>query len=151
MQVQPEQVLQAFIAMNTKTDSVWSMYIVVHLGVLWFIFVGHRPLLAVERLMAFAGYTVFIFANARSLDDSYLMLQAMRLDIMGTLRTQFAVMPETFKSIVEVDYALRQQVIFVSHGVAWVVVLLVLGFRNRLIAQYHRAFPEHAAQAPAKE
>jgi hypothetical protein len=147
--VQAEQVLQAFFALSAKIDSVWSMYIVVNLGVLWFIFLSQRPFLFLERLMAFAGYTVFMYANANSLIDSYQMLQAMRLDIISSLRTQVQTMPEIFKAIAEIDYEWsRSHLILMSHGVTWAVMVLFLGFRNWMIAYHRRAFPEHAA-APA--
>jgi hypothetical protein len=149
--IQIEQVLQAFFALGTKIDTIWSMYVMVNLGVLWFVFVTQRPFLFVERLMAFAGYTLLVLANANSLVDSYLMMQGMRLDIMNHMHAQFAHMPETFKSIVEIDYASRQQIIYLSHGVTWVVIVLFLGFRNRMITHYRRTFPEHASVPVVKE
>ena len=40
-----EAVLEALLQTANQVDNQWSMYIVVHLGLFWFFFLVHRPLL----------------------------------------------------------------------------------------------------------
>ena len=42
-------------------------------------------------------------------------------------------------------YGGREELIYVTHGAAFIVVALLLIFRNVIIRRYERDFPRHAA------
>ena len=52
--------MDALMSVSAKLDNLWSMYIVVHLGILWFLFLVHRPLLLAERMIALIAYGGFV-------------------------------------------------------------------------------------------
>jgi hypothetical protein len=72
--------MQALDSVGAKIDDLWSMYIVVNLGLLWFFFLVHRPLLVIERVIAWVGYGGFIYVNGGALVKAYTKLEALRLD-----------------------------------------------------------------------
>jgi hypothetical protein len=135
--------VQNFVAAGTKIDGLWSMYIVVQLGVLWFVFLVHRPLLISERILALGGYGFFLFANGRSLVHSYELSEAMRFDLVNHFKDGFINTPDVLRTLTSMDYSNRDDLIFWTHGVAWLVAAFILLFRNSMIRYYQRKFPDY--------
>ena len=136
--------LDAMVSTGNQIDSEWSMYIVVHLGLFWFFFLIHRPLLVVERAIALFAYGAFAYINGNSLISTYNLLEAMRSDLVTRFRDELANTPQTAKVLAENFYGGRDELIFVTHGAALLVVALLLIFRNAIIRRYERDFPRHA-------
>jgi hypothetical protein len=136
--------LGALVSAGAQIDSEWSMYIVVHLGLFWFFFLVHRPLLLIERAIALFAYAAFIYINGNSLIGSYNLLEAMRSDLVTRFRDGLANTPEMAKVLTASYYGGREELIYVTHGAALVVVALLLIFRNRIIRRYEHDFPRHA-------
>jgi len=143
-----QQLLDGLLAAGTKIDNLWSMYIVVHLGVFWFFFLMQRPLLFIERFMALLAYSIFAYINGMALISSYRLLEAMRSDAVLNFRDAFARTPETLRMMMTVDYSDRDVLILLTHLGAWVFVALILLFRNSMIRYYRRHYPEYSANSP---
>jgi len=142
---------QTLVMVSNKIDGLWQMYIAVHLGIFWLLFFMHRPLLAVERIIALIAYTFFSAVNGKALTDTYALLNNLRLDLLDNFPEAFARVPETAALMQSVDYTDRTMLILISHGMAWVLVVLTLGFRNSMIRAYRRQFPGYVepGKAPA--
>ena len=136
--------LEAMVETGNQIDSEWSMYIVVHLGLFWFFFLIHRPLLLVERAIALFAYGAFAYINGNSLISTYNMLEAMRSDLVTSFRDALANTPATANELAQNYYGGRDELILVTHGAAFAVVALLLAFRNVIIRRYERDFPRHA-------
>jgi hypothetical protein len=136
--------LEAMVSTGSQIDSEWSMYIVVHLGLFWFFFLIHRPLLVVERAIAMFAYGAFAYINGNSLISTYNLLEAMRSDLVTRFRDELVNTPATMRVLAENYYGGREELIYVTHGAALVVVALLLVFRNAIIRRYERDFPRHA-------
>jgi len=136
--------VQNFFAAGAKIDGLWSMYVVVQLGILWFVFLVHRPLLIIERLLALCGYGFFLFANGQSLIHGYKLSEAMRYDLVNHFKDGFTNMPDMFKVLTSLDYSDRGDMIFWTHGVAWMAAAGILLFRNKMVRYYAQQYPEHA-------
>jgi hypothetical protein len=136
-----EIMFESLMTQGTKIDNLWSMYIVVQLGVFWFFFLLHRPLLIVERLIALLAYTLFTFINGSALVNSYLFLEALRADTVNTFRAQLENAPFVYQALVMSDFSDRPNLIFMTHGGALVFVVLILLFRNSMISYYYKSFP----------
>lgn len=136
--------LEAMVSTGNQIDSEWSMYIVVHLGLFWFFFLVHRPLLVIERAIALFAYGSFVYINGNSLIGTYNLLEAMRSDLVGHFRNELAATPQMAKVLAATAYDGREEVIYMTHGAAFVVVALLLIFRNVIIRRYERDFPKHA-------
>ncbi len=137
--------LEAMVSTGSQIDSEWSMYIVVHLGLFWFFFLIHRPLLVVERTIALFAYGAFAYINGNSLISTYTLLEAMRSDLVTRFRNELANTPAMARVLADNYYGGREELIYVTHGAAFIVVALLLIFRNVIIRRYERDFPRHAA------
>jgi hypothetical protein len=136
--------LEALVSTGSQIDSEWSMYVVVHLGLFWFFFLIHRPLLIVERAIALFAYGAFAYINGNSLINTYNLLEAMRSDLVTRFRDALANTPQMAKVLAADYYGGRDELIYVTHGAAFAVVALLLIFRNAIIRRYERDFPRHA-------
>lgn len=131
-----EAVLDALIQTKNQVDNQWSMYIVVHLGLFWFFFLVHRPLLLVERAIALFAYGAFIYINGSALIDTYTFLEAMRLDLLKNLESELVNAPRIESVLNMFNFEDTTQLILITHGVAFCVVALFLIFRNTMVRRY---------------
>ncbi|MEJ2227997.1 MAG: hypothetical protein P8Y67_07135 [Alphaproteobacteria bacterium] len=138
--------MQTLDSVGAKVDNLWSMYIVVNLGILWFFFLVHRPLLVIERAIACIGYGGFIYVNGGALIEAYEMLEAVRLDLTKRFSQDFNLAPETYQHLVSQNYDDRLMLIAFSHLGALASIIMLFAFRNVLIRRYYRLFPEQAAR-----
>jgi hypothetical protein len=134
--------LEVYLSAGTKIDNLWSMYIVVHLGLFWFFFLVHRPLLVVERAIAILAYIGFVYINGNALINSYRFLEAVRRDLIGKVAKEFAQAPETLKVLAGVSYDGRDEMIWFTHIGACVLVLALFVLRNIMIKRYYASYPE---------
>jgi hypothetical protein len=137
-------VLQTLVQAGSQIDSQWSMYIVVHLGLFWFFFLVHRPLLFIERGVALCAYAGFVFINGNALANTYRFLEALRTDLTTRFADEVARAPATARALASINYADRDDIILVTHGIAFLVVALFLLFRNTMIKRYGDKFPNFA-------
>jgi len=137
-------VLDAMIQTGNQIDSQWSMYIVVHLGLFWFFFLVHRPLLLVERAIALFAYGAFAYINGNGLLYTYNFLEALRLDMLDRFQSELAGMPQMANALATTSFGDREEFILVTHLGAFSVVALFLLFRNLMIRRYERLYPRHA-------
>jgi hypothetical protein len=136
------ELLQTLLAAGDKVDSQWSMYIVVHLGLFWFFFLVHRPLLIVERILAVFAYLVFAYLNGTGLINSYAFLEAVRRDLVTKFGRDLNAIPDTLQVLSKTSYAGAQDIIMITHGGGVVLVLLLFITRNVMIRRYFRSYPE---------
>jgi len=140
---------QTLVMVSNKVDGLWQMYIGVHLGIFWLLFFMHRPLLASERFIALIAYTFFAAVNGKAMMDTYALLDSLRLDLLNSFPEAVARVPDTAALMQSVDYGDRTMLILISHGLAWVLVVLTLAFRNQMIKAYQRQFPGYVEPAKA--
>jgi len=142
--------IETMMAVGAKLDNLWSMYIVVHLGILWFLFLVHRPLLIVERLIALVAYAGFVYVNGSALIHSYALVEAIRTDLVTRFGRELAGTPETLRLLSERAAGTHprgaEDLIMVSHLAALVIVALLLLFRNSMIRRYYQLYPEQTGK-----
>jgi hypothetical protein len=141
-----EGMLEALVETGNQIDSAWSMYIVVHLGLFWFFFLVHRPLLFIERVVALFAYAAFAYINGNGLLITYGFLEALRADLVANFGRELANAPATARALAGFYFGERQEMIMVTHGVALLVVAGFIMFRNTIIGRYARMFPKHAPE-----
>ena len=139
--------LQTLDSIGAKIDDLWSMYIVVNLGILWLFFLVHRPLLIIERVIAWVAYGGFVYVNGGALILAYTRLEAVRLDLTKNFAQDFAQAPETFKDLLAQSYDERSLLIAFTHLGALTLVLVLFAFRNAMIRRYYRQYPEKTAHS----
>jgi hypothetical protein len=134
--------LEVWSSAGDKIDNLWQMYIVVHLGLFWFFFLVHRPLLIVERLLAVFAYVGFAYINGNALIKAYQFLEAMRSDLVTKYTRDFAQAPETLRMLGSDSYAGRDELILLTHMGGFALVLALFVMRNVMIRRYFAAYPE---------
>jgi hypothetical protein len=132
---------------GNQIDSEWSMFIVVHLGLFWFFFLVHRPLLVFERLVALFAYGAFAFINANALKYAYAFLEATRSDLVTRFANELSSTPNMAAILSGTNFGDRGDLLMLTHGGAFVIVSILLIFRNVIIRRYERAFPQRAPAA----
>jgi hypothetical protein len=137
-------VLDAMIQTGNQIDSQWSMYIVVHLGLFWFFFLVHRPLLFVERAIALFAYGAFAYINGNGLLYTYNFLEALRIDMLDRFQSELAGMPQMANALATTSFGDREEFILITHLGAFGVVAMFLLFRNLMIRRFERLYPRYA-------
>ncbi len=140
-------ILDALVQTGSQIDSQWSMFIVVHLGLFWFFFLVHRPLLVFERAVALFAYGAFAFINGNALKHTYAFLEAMRSDLVTQFPNDLANAPKMANALTSLYFGDRAELITLTHGGAFAVVTVFLIFRNVIIRRYERVFPQRAPTA----
>jgi hypothetical protein len=138
-----DQLLESLIDAGAQVDNLWSMYIVVNLGLFWFFFLMQRPLIFVERIVALVAYAAFSIINGNALIASYRLLEAIRVDLVNNMQRGAENAPAILSAVSSVTYVNRPDLIWATHGGAIVFVILVLTFRNAMIEYYKRHYPEY--------
>src|SRR5262245_35567916 len=133
--------LETWLTTGSTIDNLWSMYIVVHLGLFWFFFLVHRPLLIVERLIAILAYIGFAFINGRALMTAYILYEAIRRDLVTKFVSDFASAPETLSMLNATSYAGQHEIIWMTHLGGFVVVSTLFTLRNVMIRRYFHLYP----------
>lgn len=141
-----QAILDTMVQTGNQIDNQWSMYIVVHLGLFWFFFLVHRPLLFVERVVALFAYCAFAVINGGALIGSYNFLEAMRLDILSGFPNELANTPRIMNTLEMTNFADKGSVILITHGVGFLVVAMFVLFRNTMIKRYQRLYPAERVQ-----
>jgi hypothetical protein len=134
--------LEVWVSAGDTIDDLWSMYIVVHLGLFWFFFLVHRPLLISERLLAIFAYLCFISINGNALIGSYAFIEALRSDLTTRFVREFAQAPATLKVLNGVSYDGREAMIAITHLGGFAMVLVLFVMRNIMIRRYFAAYPD---------
>jgi hypothetical protein len=134
--------LETWLSAGTSIDSLWSMYIVVHLGLFWFFFLVHRPLLIIERGLAIFAYTAFAYINGNALITAYVFYEAIRQDIVSKFSRELAAAPETLSVLNGASYAGHDQIIWMTHLGGLILVSTLFLLRNVMIRRYYKLYPE---------
>ena len=138
--------LETWISAGNSIDSLWSMFIVVNLGLFWFFFLVHRPLLVIERVIAISAYGFFAYINGKALINAYAFIEAVRRDLVGQFSNELARAPDTLGYLNAANYATREEIIWMTHIGGFAIVFLLFIMRNAMIRRYFRDYPEQAGR-----
>lgn len=142
--------LKTWVDAGAEIDNLWQMYIVVHLGLFWFFFLVHRPLLIVERILAIFAYVCFAWINGNALIHAYRFLEAVREDLVTKAARALANAPETLRELSAVSYASRDELIWFTHIGAFALVVVLFAARNVMIRRYFAVYPEQSIKPRAE-
>ena len=134
--------LETWSAAGAKIDNLWQMFIVVHLGLFWFFFLVHRPLLIVERVIAIFAYVVFVYINGNALIKAYQFFEAVRVDLVTKFARDFVQASQTLKVLGATSYDGRDELIWLTHAGGFTLVLTLFVLRNIMIRRYFKTYPE---------
>lgn len=148
--MQADDLLSALIAIGTKIDNLWSMFIGVQLAIFWMILMIPRPLLLFERLVAFGALAIFSFINGGALHGSYKFLDVLRIELSETTGGQLAKHPLLNSYIQSLDFSEREMMIAMTHGGALLVVGLIITFQSQIYSRYVKMIARHTPESVNK-
>jgi hypothetical protein len=132
-------VLSASIAIGSKVDVLWNIFIGIHFAIftLYHLITRRGFNMSVhERLVCGLSYSVFIFLNGNALRSSYQLLAAIDMYLQRLLS-----LPEnseiTFGTYYQtIDYSTRPTLVLVTHSLAFLAVMLGVLLRHRRLGQH---------------
>lgn len=135
--------LSGFIDVNVRIDNQWSMYIGVQLAIFWMILMIPRPLLFVERIVAFGGLAIFNYINGWALMISYSLLDVLRIELAETTGGALAKHPLLNNLIQGLDYTSTSTILLITHGGSLSVVGLIIIFQSVIYRHSKRIVAKH--------
>lgn len=125
--IQESALIEAVMMTRTQIDFLWQVFITVHIAVfaLLFIYGEHVDNFTLTiRLFALAGMTLFQWINGKALIGAYLLLDAMQDQYRALYGQAERFQPKFYEQFVLASYADRPNMVYITHGLA----LLVVGY-----------------------
>lgn len=127
--------IEAIIDTRTQIDFIWQLFITLHIALFALLFIYGRAVdhwNALERFFALAGIAIFDWINGKALVSTYLLLDAMQDQYRAIYGQVERFQPKFYEHFVLAQYADRPDMVFITHGMAFLVVFIVL-IARRLI------------------
>jgi hypothetical protein len=116
---------------RSQVDFLWQFFVTVHIAIFALLFIyddAVENLNFLARALAIAGIAIFDWINGNALKNSYLLLDAAQDQYKawyGAIASR-DFHPEFFQYFVEATFADRPGMVNITHGLAFVVVILAL-------------------------
>ncbi len=135
MPIGEESLLNAIMQTRSQVDFLWQFFITVQIAVFALLFIYDRAvdsLNSFARFLAICAVGVFDWINSQALKNSYTLLSAFH----EQYRADFG-QPQRFQSALYEHFVLanfdgRVDIISMTHGIAFVVVLITLLWRRSM-------------------
>lgn len=127
--------IEAIIDTRTQIDFIWQLFITLHIALFALLFIYGRAVdhwNALARFFALAGIAIFDWINGKALVSTYLLLDAMQDQYRAIYGQVERFQPKFYEHFVLAQYADRPDVVLLTHGMAFLVVFIVL-IARRLI------------------
>ncbi len=127
--------VQAIIDTRTQIDFIWQVFITVHIALFALIFLYNEAVDTwnmMARFVALVGVAIFDWINGKALVSTYLLLDAMQDQYRVLYGQVERFQPKFYEHFVLAQYADRPNMVLITHGMAFVVVFVVLIARNMI-------------------
>ena len=142
MPMQEQTLVEAIMHVRGQIDFLWQFFVTVQLALFALIFIYDEAvdsLNGLARILALCGIGIFSYINGNALRHAYGLIIALhqqyKLDYGQPGRFQAGLQ----KAFVDADYGGREDMIMITHGLAFVVVALALVFPS--FVQHRRRLP----------
>ena len=118
--------MTGLVGAGEKIDTLWNMFITVHMAIFGFYLLNRRQLGWSEVVVAFIGYLGFAWINANALIYTYELLNGyhaqFRIQYDGTGKLAKTL----YAGIIEKDFSNRATIVWSVHSAATVIVAVAL-------------------------
>lgn len=131
--IQEGVLIEAIIDTRTQIDFIWQVFITVHIALFALLFIYSEAVdrwNALARIFALAGIALFDWINGKALVSTYLLLDAMQDQYRVLYGQVDRFQPKFYEHFVLAQYADRPDMVLITHGLAFVVVFVVLIARH---------------------
>lgn len=132
--------IEAIMMTRSQVDFLWQFFVTVHIAIFALLFIydhAVESMNVVARVMAVAGIALFDWINGKALINTYLLLDAMIDQYRALFGQVDRFRPAFYQRFVMESFADRPDIVYVTHGMAFVVVILAL-VSNRFIQTRRR-------------
>jgi hypothetical protein len=129
MPMQEQTMVDAIMHVRGQIDFLWQFFVTVQLALFALIFIYDEAvdsLNGLARTLAILGIGIFSYINGNALRQAYELINALHLQYRTDYGAPGRFQPAFQKAFVDVDYAGRDQMIMITHGLAFAVVLMSL-------------------------
>lgn len=144
MVMQEQTMMDAIMHVRGQIDFLWQFFVTVQLALFALIFIYDEAvdsLNALARTLALAGLAIFSYINGNALRSAYELIQALHLQYRHDYGPPGRFLPALQAAFVDIDYSGREQMILLTHGLAFAVVAMALVFpafvQHRAITRHH--------------
>ena len=142
MEIPEAALIEAIMSTRAQIDFLWQFFVTVHIAVFALLFIYDHAvegMNAVARVLSIAGIALFDWINGNALVNAYLLLDAMIDQYRAVFGQVERFRPAFYQRFVMETYGDRPEMVMVTHGLAFVVVLLALTSRRFIQTERRRA------------
>lgn len=137
----PESALiEAIMMTRSQVDFLWQFFVTVHIAIFALLFIyddAVESMNVVARALSVAGIALFDYINGKALQNTYLLLDAMIDQYRAVFGQVERFRPAFYQRFVMESFADRPDIVYITHGMAFLVVILALA-SNRFIQSKRR-------------
>lgn len=140
--IEEQALISAIMETRQQVDFLWQFFVTVHIAIFALLFIYDQAvenLNILARIFAVAGVALFEWINGNALANTYRLLDAM-MDQYRHLYGQIErFQPAFYKEFVLSGFADRPDLVKVTHGMAFAVV--ILAFASKSFIQSRKRVP----------
>jgi hypothetical protein len=133
MPIEEPALIEAILDLRAQIDFLWQFFVTVHIAIFALLFIydhAVESLNVLARLFAVAGVALFEFINGKAIIGAYQLLDA-TLDQYRYLYGQAdRFRPSFFDKFVSANFYDRPNLVLITHGMAFAVVIMALASRR---------------------
>jgi hypothetical protein len=131
MPMQEQTMMDAIMHVSGQIDFLWQFFVTVQLALFALIFIYDEAvdsLNGLARLLCLFGIGIFNYINGNALLNAYGLFAALHQQYQVDYGQPGRFVPALQKALVDVEYGPRDQMLMLTHGLAFAVVALALIF-----------------------
>ena len=133
MELPESSLIEAIMSTRGQVDFLWQFFVTVHIAIFALLFIYDRAVESmnvIARVMAVVGIALFDWINGKALMNTYLLLDAMIDQYRAVFGQPERFRPAFYQRFVMESFADRPDIVYVTHGMAFLVVILALVSRR---------------------
>ena len=133
MELPESALIEAIMATRAQIDFLWQFFVTAHIAIFALLFIYDRAVESmnvIARVLSVAGIALFDWINGNALSNTYLLLDAMLDQYRSAFGQVERFRPAFYQRFVMESYSDRPEMVMVTHGLAFLVVILALTSRR---------------------
>lgn len=146
MELPESSLIEAIMATRAQVDFLWQFFVTVHIAIFALLFIYDHAVEGmnrVARVLSICGIALFDWINGKALINAYLLLDAMLDQYRAAFGQPERFRPAFYQRFVMETFADRPDIVYITHGTAFAVVIMAL--LSRRFIQGRRDYPHRAA------
>lgn len=134
--------IEAITDTRAQIDFLWQFFVTLHIALFALLFIydeAVESMNTIAKAFAVVGIALFDWINGRALQHAYLLLDALHEQYRMSWGRDADRFHSTFyQEFVQASFADRPDMVYITHGMAFVVVVLAIASRSFIQARTRR-------------